>query len=122
MRQRARFARLVGAALLWATSASSQEAKAPAGNAQTGKALFNANGCYQCHGYVGQGAPATGPRLAPDPLPYDAFLRQLRQPASQMPPYEAVVLPDKQAADIYAYLSGIPKPPDPKSIPLLSGK
>jgi cytochrome c len=38
-----------------------------------------------------------------------------------MPPYEPVVLSDKDAADIYAFLGTIPKPPDPKSVPLLSG-
>lgn len=110
----------LGWSCVWAGAASAQEA-APGGDAGHGKALFTADGCYQCHGYVGQGASSTGPRLAPDPLPYNAFLQQLRQPASQMPPYEAVVLSDKDAADIYAYLTGIPNAPDPKSIPLLSG-
>lgn len=105
---------------VWAAAASAQEA-APTGDAGHGKALFTADGCYQCHGYVGQGASSTGPRLAPDPLPYEAFVQQLRRPASQMPPYQAAILSDKDAADIYAYLVTIPKAPDPKTIPLLSG-
>jgi hypothetical protein len=33
-----------------------------------------------------------------------------------MPPYVASVIPDQGVADIYAYLSSLPKPPDPKSI------
>ena len=32
-----------------------------------------ADGCYQCHGTVGQGSRGTGPRLAPNPLPYENF-------------------------------------------------
>ena len=41
---------------------------APAGNAANGRKLFVSNGCYQCHGYVGQGGNA-GAKLAPKPLP-----------------------------------------------------
>ena len=42
----------------------------PAGaqDAENGKRLFVRNGCYQCHGYAGQGGSA-GARLAPKPLP-----------------------------------------------------
>lgn len=108
-------------AVLWAGAAMAQE-NAPKGNAQNGKALFLKDGCYQCHGAGAQGAASTGPRLGPDPLPFDAFLRQLRQPAQDMPPYEAPVLSDQQAADIHAYLATISKSPDWKTIPLLSGK
>jgi cytochrome c len=36
-----------------------------------------------------------------------------------MPPYEAAVVSDQDAADIYAYLRQMPAPPDPNSIPLL---
>ena len=32
----------------------------PTGDPQRGKALFVADGCYQCHGYVGQGSIRTG--------------------------------------------------------------
>ena len=95
-------------------------ADAPKGNAQNGKQLFVKDGCYQCHGYGAQGAASTGPRLGPDSLPYDAFIRQLRTPAQEMPPYEAAILTDAQAADIYAYIGSVPKSPDPKSIPLLN--
>jgi mono/diheme cytochrome c family protein len=38
-----------------------------------------------------------------------------------MPPYSANILSDKDAADIYAYLSSIPDTKDPKTIPLLKG-
>lgn len=108
-------------ALIW-TGAAVAEDKAPAGNVQAGKQLFIKDGCYQCHGMGAQGAASTGPRLGPDALPYDAFLRQLRTPAQEMPPYEAAILSDKQASDIYAFINSVPKSPDPKSIPLLNVK
>ena len=38
-----------------------------------------------------------------------------------MPPYEAAVLPEAGVADIYAYIKAMPAPPDPKSLPLLTG-
>ncbi len=58
------------------------------GDAAKGKATFMADGCYECHGTVGQGGRATGPRLAHTQLPMDAFVEQLRQPSNEMPPYE----------------------------------
>ena len=36
-----------------------------------GKKDFVEVGCYQCHGYQGQGGP--GGRIAPKPLPLEAF-------------------------------------------------
>jgi hypothetical protein len=36
-----------------------------------------------------------------------------------MPPYTAALVSDQQAADMHAYLAGLPKPPDPKSVKLL---
>jgi ubiquinol-cytochrome c reductase cytochrome c subunit len=78
-------------------------------DAAHGRQLFMADGCFECHGTVGQGA-ATGPRLAPDPLPADAIARYIRNPAGQMPPYSPKVLSDKDIADIRAYLASIRKP------------
>ena len=92
-------------------------AKAPAGDVQNGKKLYMGVGCYQCHGTVAHGSPRTGPSLL-TPLPFNAFLRQMRRPR-EMPPYEAKVLSDQQAADIYAYIATLPKPPDYKIIKLL---
>ena len=108
----------VATVLGWTAGGYAQE-NAPKGNAENGKSLFLKDGCYQCHGFGAQGASATGPRLGPDPLPFDAFLRQLRQPAQEMPSYEAAILTDQQAADIHAYLGTIPKSPDWRTIPLL---
>jgi ubiquinol-cytochrome c reductase cytochrome c subunit len=100
-------------------SASAQQAPAPAGNIEHGKKLFQETGCYQCHGLAGQGAPMTGPRVSRTEFPFDGFVNQLRHPANQMPPYEAAVISDQDAADIYAYLRQMPAPPDVNSIPLL---
>ena len=100
-------------------SASAQQAPTPSGNADNGKKLYRETGCYQCHGLAGQGAMMTGPRVSRTEFAFDGFLNQLRHPAGQMPPYEAVVLSDRDAADIYAYLRQMPAPRDPNSIPLL---
>ena len=84
-----------------------------------GKAAFMKAGCWQCHGMVGQGG-VTGPRLAPEPIPFEAFQGFVRSSSRQMPPYREPVLSDADLADIHAYLQSIPKPKDYKSIPLLA--
>jgi cytochrome c len=91
----------------------------PAGDPQRGKTLFVADGCYECHGYVGQGSIRTGPTLAPRVIPFAAFQAQLRKPADRMPPYTEVVLPQAGVQDIYAYLQSVPKPPNPANVPIL---
>ena len=96
-----------------------QQAADPAGNADNGKKLYREIGCYQCHGLAGQGAVMTGPRVSRTEFAFDGFLNQLRHPVNQMPPYEAAVVSDRDAADIYAYLRQMPAPRDPNSIPLL---
>ena len=98
-----------------------QQAQAPAGNAEAGKKHFMADGCWQCHGVTADGSAATGPRLSRTALPYDAFMTQLRKPSNEMPPYEAKIVPDQAAADIYAWLRSLPASPDAKSLPLLMG-
>jgi ubiquinol-cytochrome c reductase cytochrome c subunit len=118
---------VVFAAVLFFASASmlakpAQEGKssaAPAGNAENGKQLFMKNGCYQCHGREGQGSVVTGPRIAPDPLPFEVISAYIRKPTGEMPPYTEKVLSDKDLADIYAYLQSRPHPPTAKAAPLL---
>ncbi len=75
-------------------------------------------GCWQCHGTQGQGA-VTGPRLAPEPKPFEALARFVRSSNRNMPPYREAVLSDADLADIYAYLQSVPKPIDVKNTPLL---
>jgi mono/diheme cytochrome c family protein len=94
-------------------------AAAPAGNADNGRKLFAADGCYQCHGYEAQGSSATGPRLGPQPIAFAQLIRYVRAPTGQMPPYTAKVVSDRDLADIYAFLQSRPQPPPVDSIPLL---
>ena len=94
-------------------------APAPSGNADTGKKLFVSYGCYQCHGYEGQGSSATGPRLAPRPIAFAALVRYVRAPTGLMPPYTDKVVPERDLADIYAFLQSRPAPKPVDSIPLL---
>jgi ubiquinol-cytochrome c reductase cytochrome c subunit len=103
--------------LILATLIATQ-ANTPKGNAETGKALFMKIGCFECHGREGQGA-VTGPRLNQNPITYARFVSYIRKPSGEMPPYTARVVNDQQAADLYAFLQSLPKPPAVESIPLL---
>jgi mono/diheme cytochrome c family protein len=89
----------------------------PAGNAASGKKLYETTGCSQCHGLAGQGG-AAGPKLI-DPTPFAAFVVQLRTPRQVMPPYTERVMSEQQIADIYAHVKTFPLPPDPATIPIL---
>jgi ubiquinol-cytochrome c reductase cytochrome c subunit len=95
-------------------------AQTPSGDVPKGRKLYDGYGCYQCHGRQAQGASATGPRLAPNPIAWAVFARYVRQPTGQMPPYTAKVASDQDLADIYAFLRSIPQPAPAKSIPQLS--
>ena len=92
-----------------------------AASAEHGKIAFMQQGCWQCHGTLGQGSIMTsgGKRLAPNPLPWETFSAFVRLTKGTMPPYSEKILSDGDLADIYAYLQSIPKPPDANSIPLL---
>ena len=94
-------------------------ANGPKGNADTGKTLFMKVGCYECHGREGQGSTATGPRLNQNPITYPRFVSYIRKPSGEMPPYTTKVVSDQQAADIYAFLQSLPRPPAVESVPLL---
>ena len=94
---------------------------APLGDPVYGKAKFMAYGCYECHGTVAQGNYMGIPHLAPHPIPYAALRAYIRKPAGQMPSYSAAILPDKDAADIWAYLSSLPATKPTESIPALAG-
>ncbi len=104
------------AAVLAASGAAHGEA--PAGDAARGKAVFLEQMCDACHGTVGQGSQY-GPRLAPQPFPWEAFAHQVRTPRSSMPPYAASHLADADLADIYAYVASIPAGKKASEIPLL---
>ncbi len=86
---------------------------------EKGKQLFVKHGCWQCHGFVGQGGGA-GPALVPEVMPLEAMANFVRNSSRAMPPYREAVLPNADLAEIHAYLASVPKPADPKSIPLLN--
>ena len=90
-----------------------------AGSAEKGKAVYVQHGCWQCHGYAGQGG-ITGPKLAPNPMELAAMSAFVRNTRGAMPPYQKAILSDADLADIHAYLAAQPKAADPKSIPLLN--
>jgi mono/diheme cytochrome c family protein len=106
-------------AFLRTVSAPGQPVMSANANADNGKKLYLSAGCYECHSREGQGGEGTGPRLAPNPIGFAAFVNQLRKPSNQMPPYTGKVLTDAQVSDIYAFLQSIPKAPDVARIPLL---
>jgi|ERR1700678_51108 mono/diheme cytochrome c family protein len=94
-------------------------AQTPTGDAANGKRLFLRDGCYQCHGYGGQGG-AAGARIAAIGLNAQGLIRYVRAPAGQMPAYTAKVVSDQELTDIHAYLQTLPKAKPAKDIPLLN--
>ena len=87
-------------------------------NAANGRRLFEKDGCYQCHGYAGQGG-RDGARLAATAMNAQSFVRYVRAPFGAMPAFTAKVLPDEDLADIYAYLKSLPTAAAAKDIPAL---
>ena len=104
--------------LLAAGALLARETTALAASAEQGKAAFMRAGCWQCHGTAGQGSIA-GPKLAPDPLPFETLSAFVRSSSRTMPPFLEEVLSDADLANIYAYLQSIPAAASPDSIPLL---
>ncbi len=96
-----------------------------AGNAENGRKIYVSVGCFQCHGYEGQGGSSApvgsyGPRLAPPKLPVAAIRAYVRNPTGGMPPYSTRVLSDGQIDDIYSFLKTRPAARPVKDIPLLN--
>jgi mono/diheme cytochrome c family protein len=106
--------------ILLAASAITTFAQTKPADGANGKRLYEKNGCYQCHGWVGQGGLA-GARLAQTKLPLVAFTAFVRNPPSGgMPPYRAKVMTDQELADVYAHIKSFPEPQPAKNIPLLN--
>ena len=107
--------------LLTGVAALAQQATppAPAANAENGKRLFNRDGCWECHGYAGQGG-RDGARLADTALSTAQFTRYIRRPTGAMPAYIDKVVSDAEAADIWAYLKTLTGPKAAKDVPLLT--
>ncbi len=112
------FTSVVLSAALFA-GAAAVGAPAPGGDAVKGKTQYFKYGCYTCHGTEGQGAAATGKKLAPNPMAYPAFSGFVRTTSRDMPPFTEQILPEPDLMDIHAYLRTIPAAPNPATIPLL---
>jgi mono/diheme cytochrome c family protein len=92
------------------------------GDVVNGKQIYMQNGCYQCHGTVGQGGLA-GARLAQTKLTLAGFTSYVRNPApGSMPPYRAKVMSDQELADVFAYVQSVPPPVPPANIPILGNE
>ena len=89
------------------------------GNAEAGERVYMKNGCFQCHGTVGQGTIA-GVRIGPPPLNAQGLIRYVRRPAGQMPAFTEKVMSERELTDVYAFLKAIPPPRPSKDIPLLN--
>ncbi len=114
---------LTAMALGFAGSALAQTAQslgAPAGSAERGKKLYMQQLCHTCHGTLGQGGDrGSGPKIYPNPYPFQAFVTQVRKPRQTMPPYSEKNVSDQDLADMYHYLFSTKPSPAAKDIPLL---
>jgi mono/diheme cytochrome c family protein len=112
---------LIAMSIVGAATAAS--AQAPQASVERGREIYLAMGCHACHGTVGQGGErGAGPKIAPNPFPFQAFAFQVRRPRSSMPRYPVEHLTEQQLADIYAYIASIKPGPSAKDIPLLQEK
>jgi mono/diheme cytochrome c family protein len=96
---------------------ASQNSAAPhGGNAQNGKKVFEKLGCFRCHGSAGEGMPQTGkeagpPKIASPHLSRQDFVRFVRAPKGQMPPFSAAQVSDDELSDVYLFLQAVASQP-----------
>ncbi|WP_161978409.1 c-type cytochrome [Sphingomonas oligophenolica] len=89
-------------------------------NEHAGKRIFVEQGCYQCHGYAGQGSPMTGPALAGLTLSEDAVVDYVRHPGGVMPAFSVTILPQDQARELAGYVLSLGQGRPPSKIALLA--
>jgi ubiquinol-cytochrome c reductase cytochrome c subunit len=93
---------------------------APSADAAEGKKIYAAMGCYQCHGYAGQGGEGTGPALVSLRLSDEAFVAYVRKPARVMPAFSPKILPQDSLLRVLAYIRTLDPGRPPAQIPLLA--
>ena len=86
---------------------------AQAGDAQTGKALWEGQTtlCRQCHGVNGEGG--FGPDLAGRQLSIEQFRQAIRKPWGIMPAFTEQQLSDREIADLRAHVARLPRIAEP---------
>ena len=108
---------LLLAMLLAMNTSQAQTANA---DVERGRQLYMDNGCFSCHGTVGQGGErSAGPKLAPDTFPFEAFRALVRTPRGGMPRMDLKHISEEQLRDMHGYLASIAKGPAAKDIPML---
>jgi len=117
--------RIAGAMLgfaIFAVCGAALAQEANPGDAANGKRVYLADGCFTCHGRSGQGGAMNYPTpiLAQTALPFVAFKAIVRGGPNDMPAYSENVLPDKELADIHAFLRSLPGRRPASEIPLLN--
>ena len=93
-----------------------------ADDVERGRQLYMANGCFSCHGTVGQGGERSGaPKLAPDTYPFEAFRVLVRTPREAMPRFDVKFVSEEQLQLMHRYLSSVPRGAAAKDIAALQG-
>ena len=112
---------MLTAALLGPASAGAQGSAAAADDVERGRLLYMGNGCYTCHGTLGQGGGerSGAPKLAPEPYPFEAFRALVRTPREAMPRLDVKYVSDEQLQLMHRYLTSIEKGPAAKDIAAL---
>jgi mono/diheme cytochrome c family protein len=111
---------ILALAMLAAASVAAHAQQAPAGDVKRGHDAYMKNMCYTCHGTAGQGGDrGSGPRIAYDVWPWEAFAQQVRRPRQSMPRYDPMHVSDQDLADMYAYVASQKRGAKAADIPLL---
>lgn len=116
-------AMLLSVSVLMLSNASAAETARRAAGVATlsiGEDLYRRQGCYQCHGLVGQGSIQSGPKLSPLRLDSAGFRNYVRDPRGSMPPFTVKILPEADLAQIEAFVRSLPRPRAAATIPLLA--
>jgi len=104
---------LAGAAILTVSRTATAR---PAGDPQNGKKVYEKLGCFRCHGSAGEGMSQTGqesgpPKISSTHLSLQDFVRSVRAPKGQMPPFGPKQVTDAELSDVYAFLQSVASQP-----------
>lgn len=113
---------MAGAVAALALSPAALAQNTASGDAAKGKLIYLADGCFTCHGRVGQGGAMNypAPAIAKLEMPVESFVSFLRDAPNDMPAYSTDVLSNEEAADIHAFLQSLPGRKPTKDFPLLN--